>query len=116
MVRYHRFGLANIWAEEYGSAEDATQFKYLRDYSPYHHVVAGTDYPAVFLTGSENDARVDPLHARKMAARVQAADPRGRPILFLILRSSGHIGGTTLTVQLDQTADEYGFLMAQLGM
>jgi prolyl oligopeptidase len=116
MVRYHRFGLANIWAEEYGSAEDAAQFKYLLDYSPYHHVVDGTNYPAVLLTGSENDARVDPLHARKMAAKLQAADPHGRPILFLLLRSSGHIGGTTLTVQLDQAADDYAFLMSQLGM
>jgi prolyl oligopeptidase len=116
MVRYHKFGLANIWAEEYGSSEKEDQFRYLLKYSPYHQVRTGVDYPAVFLTGSENDARVDPLHARKMAARLQAADPQGRPILLLIEHASGHGGGTTLTTQLEQTADSYAFLMSQLGM
>ena len=78
MVNYHRFGLANIWAEEYGSSDDPAQFAYLRAYSPYHNLVAGRSYPAFLCTGSENDARVDPLHARKMVARLQELDPRGR--------------------------------------
>jgi prolyl oligopeptidase len=116
MVNYHTFGLANIWAEEYGSSDDPDQFKYLYAYSPYHGVVDGTDYPAMLITGSENDARVDPLHALKMTARLQEADPNGNPILLLIRKASGHGGGTTLSVQIQQRAEAFGFLMNRSGM
>jgi prolyl oligopeptidase len=116
MVRYHKFGYANIWAKEYGSSEDPAQFRYLHKFSPYHGVVDGTRYPAMLITGSENDARVDPLHARKMTARLQAADRGGGPILLLVQKASGHGGGTTLTTEIEQTADGMTFLMNQLGM
>jgi prolyl oligopeptidase len=116
MVRYHRFGLANIWSEEYGSAEDPEQFRYLLAYSPYHRVTDGTRYPAVLLTASENDARVDPLHARKMAARLQAAGRGGGPVLLLVRGASGHGGGTTLSTRIQQGADSWAFLMDALGM
>ncbi len=116
MVRYHRFGLANIWAEEYGSAEDPEQFRYLYDYSPYHHVIDGICYPMMLISASENDARVDPMHACKMVARLQYADPLGGPILLLMNRKSGHIGGSTLTMKIEQHADTWAFLMHALGM
>jgi len=116
MVRYHKFGMANEWAEEYGNADDAGAFKWLYAYSPYHHVKDGTAYPAVLLTGSEDDARVDPMHARKMAARLQAASPGGRPVLLIVQQASGHGGGTTLTTLIGQTADSYAFLMHEVGM
>src|SRR5262249_12964867 len=67
MVRYHKFLIGRMWVSEYGSADDADQFKWLHAYSPYHRIKDGTAYPAVLLTTSESDARVDPLHARKMA-------------------------------------------------
>ncbi len=116
MVNYHEFGLANIWAEEYGSSADPEQFAYLLAYSPYHNVADGTRYPAFLCTGSENDARVDPLHARKMVARLQAADPDGGPHLLLVRRASGHGGGVTVSTQIVQTAEVGAFLMACLGM
>jgi prolyl oligopeptidase len=116
MVTYHRHGLANIWAEEYGSSDDPEQFAYLHAYSPYHNVEDGVAYPAFLVTGSENDARVDPLHARKMAARLQAANAGGGPIFCLIRDASGHGGGTTITTQIDQYAGERAFLMHYLGM
>ncbi len=116
MVNYHKFGLANFWAEEYGSSEDPEQFKYLYAYSPYHNVHDGVDYPAMLITGSENDARVDPLHARKMVARMQEADPDGEPIVLLVRKASGHSGGTTISMQIDQAAEERAFIMHQLGM
>ncbi|HTY07856.1 MAG TPA: prolyl oligopeptidase family serine peptidase, partial [Candidatus Edwardsbacteria bacterium] len=116
MVRFHKFGYANVWAEEYGSAEDSTQFRYLLKYSPYHNVKDGTKYPAVLLEASENDARVAPLHARKMAARLQAADTGGGPILYLLRRKSGHGGGTRLTEWIGQEADILSFLMRQVGL
>ncbi len=116
MVNYHSFGLANVWAEEYGSSDDPEQFEYLYKYSPYHNVQNGVDYPAILITGSENDARVDPLHARKMIARMQEANPDGEPILLLVRKKSGHGGGTTLTMQIDQAAEEMSFVMYKLGI
>ncbi len=116
MLRYHKFGYANIWSEEYGSADDPEAFQYLRAYSPYHNIVDGVSYPAMLIIGSENDARVDPLHARKMAARLQAADPAGEPHLLLVRKASGHGGGTTLYERIEQSADGWAFLMSMLGM
>ncbi len=116
MLRYHKFGYANVWAEEYGSADDPSALGWLRAYSPYHNVREGVRYPAVLFTGSADDARTDPLHARKMAARLQAADPEGGPFLLLVRGASGHGGGTTITARIEQEADEWAFLMDLLGM
>jgi prolyl oligopeptidase len=116
MLRCHKFGYANVWAEEYGNADDEKAFRWLRAYSPYHNVKDGVRYPATLIVGSEDDARVDPLHARKMAARLQAADAGGGPILLSVRSASGHGGGTTITTQIEQEADEWAFLMDALGM
>ncbi len=101
MVTYHQHGVANIWAEEYGSSDDPEQFPYLLAYSPYHNIHKGVSYPAFLVTGGENDARVDPLHARKMCAALQEANRGGGPIMLLINKASGHGGGTTITTQID---------------
>ncbi|MCB9761208.1 MAG: S9 family peptidase [Alphaproteobacteria bacterium] len=119
MVRFHRFGLANIWSEEYGNADDPELFPVLYGYSPYHSVVEGTDYPAILVTGSANDARTDPAHARKFAAAVRWADADHgleEPILLSIQGASGHGGGVTIDTRADQYSRNYGFLMQQLGM
>ncbi len=80
MVRYPRFLIAELWIPEYGDPDVAHELAWLYAYSPYHHVVDGTCYPAVLLTTAEDDSRVDPMHARKMAARLQAASScRDRP-------------------------------------
>src|SRR5690606_25996257 len=68
MLRYQHFLMARYWVPEYGSAAEAEQFDYLHASSPYHNVKPGVRYPAVLLTAGENDSRVHPLHARKMAA------------------------------------------------
>src|SRR5690606_17503001 len=73
MVRYHKFLIARLWIPEYGSAEDPRQFEWLHAYSPYHRVKDGTAYPATLLATAASDTRVDALHARKMAARLQEA-------------------------------------------
>ena len=119
MLRYHHFLMARYWVPEYGSADDPRQFEVLRAYSPYHNVEDGVPYPAVLLTAGENDARVHPLHARKMAARLQAAtasDPEERPILLSIEGRAGHGAGKPLEDQIRESADQWGFLMWQLGM
>jgi prolyl oligopeptidase len=116
MVRYHNFQIARLWVPEYGSAESPEQFKYLYAYSPYHHVKKGTAYPSVLLTAAESDSRVDPMHARKMAALLQASTSSGRPILLRIETRAGHGIGKPLSKQIDEAADTYGFLMWQLGL
>ena len=88
MIRYHQFRIAKLWIPEYGSSEDAEAFKWLYAYSPYHRVKDGVDYPATLIFTAESDTRVDALHARKMAARLQAATKGKRPIL-LRLESAG---------------------------
>ena len=119
MVRYHHFGLANIWSEEYGNADDPEMFPHILEYSPYHAVEEGTDYPAILVTGSLNDARTDPVHARKFAAAVRWADAdkgQKQPILLHLQGDSGHGGGVTIDTRADQTARHYGFLMSQIQM
>lgn len=116
MLRYHKFGYANVWREEYGSAENPEQFKYLYEYSPYHNVKKGIEYPATIITGGENDARVNPLHARKMVAALQDANEGKEPVLLLIRKDSGHGGGTTISSRIKQRAQVWAFLMNELGM
>ncbi|MEO7331889.1 MAG: prolyl oligopeptidase family serine peptidase, partial [Minicystis sp.] len=81
MVRYHLFGSGKTWIAEYGSADDPAQFQALYAYSPYHHVKAGTKYPALLMLSADSDDRVDPLHARKLTAALQAASTGG-PVLI----------------------------------
>jgi prolyl oligopeptidase len=114
MVRYHKFLVARFWVPEYGSADDPKQFPFLYAYSPYHHVKPGTRYPAVLFITGDSDTRVAPLHARKMAALLQASGTE-RPILLQYDSKTGHSGGKPLGKQIDDMADEYGFLLWQLG-
>jgi len=115
MVRYHRFLVARFWIPEYGSAEDPDQFRTLFAYSPYHRVVDGTRYPAVLLVSGDSDTRVAPLHARKMAARLQAASASGRPVLLHYDTKAGHSSGKPVSRQIDDTTDELVFLLWQVG-
>lgn len=116
MLRYHRFLIARLWIPEYGSAEDPEQFRWLRAYSPYHHVVPGTSYPAVLLATAESDSRVDPLHARKMTARLQAATASDRPVLLRLETQAGHGAGKPVSKVLDELVDTWSFVAAELGI
>jgi len=101
---------------EFGTVQDKKQFRALHAYSPYHHVRDNVEYPAVlFLTG-ENDPRVDPMHSRKMTARLQAANASSAPILLRTSAGSGHGRDTALSEQIGQTVDVYAFLFEQLGI
>jgi prolyl oligopeptidase len=116
MIRYHQFLIAKLWIPEYGSSENADEFKWLHAYSPYHHVKDGTAYPAVLLTTAESDTRVDPLHARKMAARLQAASSANHPILLRLEEKAGHGQGKPRSKLLDEETDVWSFLFAELGI
>ncbi len=101
---------------EFGTVKDPAQFKALHDYSPYHHVVDGAKYPAVLFMTGDNDGRVNPLHSRKMTARLQAANGSDRPILLRTTANAGHGMGTALGERIEQEADADAFLFDQLGM
>lgn len=116
MVRFHRFLIADLWTDEYGSPDDSEAFSWIYAYSPYHHVRDNTRYPAVLLFTSAEDARVDPLHARKMTARLQDASSSGQPILFRLLNQAGHGVGKSTAQWVDEEADIWSFLGHQLGL
>jgi prolyl oligopeptidase len=116
MVRYHNFQIARLWIPEYGSAEAPDEFRWLYAYSPYHKVKDGVRYPSVLFTAAESDSRVDPMHARKMAARLQAASAPDRPILLRTETRAGHGIGKPLAKMIDEAADTWTYLLWQIGL
>lgn len=116
MVRFPRFLIARLWTDEYGDPDVAEEFAWLHAYSPYHRVVPGSDYPAVLFTTAEGDSRVDPLHARKMAALLSehSASQVERPILLLQAGRAGHGVGKPATMRVREGADVLTFLSWQL--
>jgi prolyl oligopeptidase len=120
MLRYQNFQIAKLWIPEYGSAEDAKQFEWLYAYSPYHHVKPGQEYPAILFMTGDTDTRVDPMHAKKMAALMQAEAKNGasqqKPILLRIETKAGHGQGKPVTKQIEESTDMYSFLFWQLGV
>lgn len=118
MVRFPQFLIARLWTDEYGDPDVADEFGWLLAYSPYHHVTDGTRYPAVLFTTAEGDTRVDPLHARKMAALLQhaAVDQHERPILLWQAGRSGHGVGKPASKRVSEGIDVLSFLSWQLGL
>jgi len=115
MIRYQQFLLGKLWVPEYGSSEDPKQFEVLYKYSPYQHVEKGVKYPAVMFVSGDSDTRVAPLHARKMAALVQASTGSDRPVLLRYDTKSGHSGGLPVDKQIEEFTDIYSFLLAEVG-
>jgi prolyl oligopeptidase len=120
MLHYQDFQIAKLWIPEYGTSENPEQFKWLYAYSPYHHVKPGTEYPAILFMTADTDTRVDPMHAKKMAAEMQAEAKNGssrtRPILLRIESRAGHGAGKPVTKQIEEFTDIYSFLFWQLGV
>jgi prolyl oligopeptidase len=115
MVRYERFGLGRTWNDEYGSADDPVELGWLLGYSPYHAVREGTAYPAVLFTTFESDTRVDPLHARKLAAALQHATSGGAPVVLRREISVGH-GARAVSRTVGLAADQLAFMAAHTGL
>ena len=115
MIRYPLFGAAaRGWINEYGDPSVASDFNYLLSYSPYHHVVPMAAYPAVLFVSAAGDDRVDPMHARKMTARLQELSGSKNPILLRTEIEAGHGGSADDEATLDTIADKFGFLLDQL--
>jgi prolyl oligopeptidase len=116
MLRFHLSGSGKTWVPEYGSAADPQQFAAIWAYSPYRRAVdAGpTRYPAVLFDSADHDDRVDPMHARKLAAQLQTAQTGNAPILLRIEKNSGHGGADMVKQQVDRVVDQFSFLEAQI--
>jgi len=116
MLRYHKSLMGPYWVSEYGSADDPEQFEYIHAYSPYHQVKPGIEYPAVLFVTGDSDTRVDPMHARKMTALMQASTGSDKPILLHYDIQSGHSGGTPISKLVKDYTDYMCFLFWQLGV
>ncbi|MGA7159259.1 MAG: prolyl oligopeptidase family serine peptidase [Acidobacteriaceae bacterium] len=120
MTRYQKFLVGRWWTTEYGSADNPQQAAYILKYSPYQNVRPGVKYPAIMFFTGDSDTRVAPLHARKMAALMQAivmAEPEAdrRPILLHYDVKNGHSAGISIDQLVSDTADETGFLWNETG-
>ncbi|MHB8413380.1 MAG: prolyl oligopeptidase family serine peptidase [Candidatus Acidiferrales bacterium] len=114
MLRYHLFDNAHVWREEFGTAEDRDDFAVLASYSPYHHVQDGTAYPATMIVSGDADKNCNSLHARKMAARLQAANASEHPVLLDYNPFRGHSPVLPLSERVAALTDRMAFLCDQL--
>jgi prolyl oligopeptidase len=114
MLRYHLFDNAHVWKEEFGSTDDPDDFAALAKYSPYHQVRQGTAYPATMIVSGDADRNCNPLHARKMTARLQTANVSEHPIFLDYSKFRGHSPVLPLSERLEALTDRMAFLCDQL--
>jgi prolyl oligopeptidase len=116
MLRFHKFTIGWAWVTEYGSADSAAQFPFLRAYSPLHNLRSGVSYPATFITTADHDDRVVPGHSFKFAAALQAAQGGAAPVLIRIETKAGHGAGKPTSKIIEEQADRWAFLVEVLGL
>jgi prolyl oligopeptidase len=116
MLRYHLFDNAHIWAVEFGTADDPDDFPALARYSPYHQVRDGVAYPATMIVSGDADQNCNSLHARKMTARLQAANGSENPIVLDYSPFRGHSPVLPLNDRVEALTDRMAFLCSQLGL
>lgn len=111
MLRFQKFTIGWNWIADYGSADNAEEFKALYAYSPLHNIKEGVDYPATLITTADHDDRVVPAHSFKYAAMLQAKAGKSssNPLLIRIDTNSGH-GASNTAKNIEQTADIYAFI------
>jgi prolyl oligopeptidase len=114
MLRYHHFDNAHVWKEEFGTVDDPGDFDALARYSPYHNVQKGVAYPATMIVSGDADRNCNPLHARKMTARLQAANVSEHPIFLDYSEFRGHSPVLPLSVRINALTDRMAFLCDQL--
>ena len=116
MLRFNQFTIGWAWESDYGSPKDIDEFKALLAYSPLHNLKAGTPYPATLITTADHDDRVVPAHSFKFAAALQAAHQGDNPVLIRIETKAGHGAGKPTTKVIEEVADKWAFLAANLGI
>ena len=116
MLRFHKFTIGWAWTSDYGSSENADEFRALYAYSPLHNIKRGTNYPATLVTTADHDDRVVPAHSFKYAATLQEAQGGSAPVLIRIETKAGHGAGKRTSKRIEEQADIYGFLVRNLQM
>jgi prolyl oligopeptidase len=116
MIRYSMFDNADLWKQEFGTADDPDDFRVLAGYSPYHAVRDGTAYPATMIVSGDADQNCNPLHARKMTARLQAANSSDHPMFLDYSPHRGHSPVLPLATRIEALTDRLAFLSDQLGV
>lgn len=114
MLRFHKFTIGWAWMSEYGSPEEAEEFKALYAYSPLHNLKSETAYPATLVTTADHDDRVVPAHSFKFLAALQAAHSGDRPVLIRVETKAGHGAGKPTAKVIEEIADKWAFLVKTL--
>jgi len=110
MLRFQKFTIGWAWVSDYGSAENAEDFKALYAYSPLHNIKPGTSYPPTMVITADHDDRVWPGHSFKFAAALQAAQAGDAPVLIRIETKAGHGAGKPTSKIIEEIADRWAFL------
>lgn len=116
MLRFHKFTIGWAWTSDYGSAENAADFQWLKAYSPLHTIKSGARYPAILVTTGDHDDRVVPAHSFKYTATLQAADTGPAPKLIRIETQAGHGAGKPTSKIIEERADILAFIANTFGM
>ena len=116
MLRFHKFTAGRFWVDDYGSSDNPAEFKALHAYSPYHNLKKGTKYPATLVTTADTDDRVVPGHSFKFIAMLQYCQSGPAPVLARIETRAGHGAGKPTAKLIEEVADEWAFLVKNLGM
>jgi prolyl oligopeptidase len=116
MLRFHKFTAGRYWVDDYGSPDNAEEFKALLAYSPYHNLKKGVKYPATLVTTADTDDRVVPGHSFKFIAHLQECQGGPAPVLARIETRAGHGAGKPTAKIIEEVADEWAFLVKNLRM
>jgi prolyl oligopeptidase len=116
MLRFREFTVGRAWESDYGSVDNAEEFRALYKYSPYHNARPGSNYPATLIMTGDHDDRVFPAHSFKFAAALQHADPRGQPILLRVETRAGHGQGMPTAKLIEEVVDMYAFVLKAFGL
>ena len=116
MLRFQKFTIGWAWTSDYGSSENKDEFAAIYKYSPLHNIKPGTKYPPTFVTTADHDDRVFPGHSFKFAATLQAAQAGPAPVLIRIETRAGHGAGKPTSKIIEETTDQWAFLVKSLGM
>ena len=113
MIAYTHIGAGASWEAEYGDPAKPDERAYILKYSPYQNVHKGTAYPPVLFTTATSDDRVTPVHARKMAARMEE---QGHDVLFFENTDGGHGAAANHKQSAEMWALSFVFLRQKLGL
>jgi prolyl oligopeptidase len=116
MLRFQKFTIGWAWTSDYGSSDNADEFKALYAYSPLHNLKPGVAYPPTLVTTGDHDDRVVPAHSFKFAARLQEVQAGANPVLIRIETKAGHGAGKPTAKIIEESADKLAFIGAQLGV